>query len=104
MFAAHYADLSAYSKLRVYGDNGLVVRALFNRVADGSSDFVEKSGVITDGVFEVNLAEVGSYAHMNALKVNGGTGSAWRVMVVRFGPRKSLSTYVIAPYGQTFAH
>jgi O-glycosyl hydrolase len=82
VLASHYVDLSSYSRLRVYGDNGLSVRALFNRSTDTSSDYVEKSGTLTNGVFEVNLAEVGSYAHMNALKVNGGTGSAWRVMVV----------------------
>ncbi|MBR3453794.1 MAG: hypothetical protein IKH26_00570 [Bacteroidaceae bacterium] len=82
VFANHYVDLSPYNKLRVYGDNGLYVRALFNRAADGSSDFVEKNGSITNGVFEVDLTEIGSYVHMNALKVGGGTGSAWRVMVV----------------------
>ena len=82
VLASHYVDLSAYSRLRVYGDNGLSVRALFNRSTDTSSDYVEKSGTITNGVFEVNLSEVGAYAHMNALKVNGGTGSAWRVIVV----------------------
>ena len=83
VLATRYVDLSAYSKLRVYGDNGLYVRALFNRPTDTSSDFVEKNGTITNGVFEIDLASIGSYAHMNALKVGGGTGSAWRVMVVK---------------------
>ena len=58
------------------------IRALFNRPTDTSSDFVRKEGDITDGVFEVDLRSVGSYAHLNALKVGGGTGAAWRVMVV----------------------
>jgi O-glycosyl hydrolase len=80
--ALNYVDLTRYSKLRVYGDNGVRIRALFNRPTDTSSDFVEMAGDITDGVFEVDLKSVGAYAHMNALKVGGGTGSAWRVMVV----------------------
>ena len=80
--ALNYADLSRYSKLRVYGDNGVHIRALFNRPNDTSSDYVLKEGDITDGVFEVDLRSVGSYAHLNALKVGAGTGSAWRVMVV----------------------
>ena len=80
--ALNYADLTRYSKLRVYGDNGVHIRALFNRPNDTSSDYVLKEGDITDGVFEVDLRSVGSYAHLNALKVGAGTGSAWRVMVV----------------------
>ena len=80
--ALNYVDLTKYSKLRVYGDNGIRVRALFNRSTDTSTDFVEMAGEITDGVFEVDLSSVGEYAHMNALKVGGGTGAAWRVMVV----------------------
>ncbi len=47
-----------------------------------NNNYVEKVGEITDGVFEVDLKSVGEFAHMNALKVGGGTGSAWRVMVV----------------------
>ena len=82
VLALNYADLTRYSKLRVYGDNGVHIRALFNRPADTSSDFVLKEGDITNGVFEVDLRSVGSYAHLNALKVGGGTGAAWRVMVV----------------------
>ena len=82
VLALNYADLTRYSKLRVYGDNGVHIRALFNRSTDTSSDFVLKEGDITDGVFEVDLRSVGSYAHLNALKVGGGTGAAWRVMVV----------------------
>ena len=82
VLALNYADLTRYSKLRVYGDNGVHIRALFNRPTDTSSDFVLKEGDITDGVFEVDLRSVGSYAHLNALKVGGGTGAAWRVMVV----------------------
>ena len=82
VLALNYADLTRYSKLRVYGDNGVHIRALFNRPTDTSSDFVLKEGDITDGVFEIDLNSVGSYAHLNALKVGGGTGAAWRVMVV----------------------
>ena len=82
VLALNYADLTRYSKLRVYGDNGVHIRALFNRSTDTSSDFVLKEGDITDGVFEIDLSSVGSYAHLNALKVGGGTGAAWRVMVV----------------------
>ena len=82
VLALNYADLTRYSKLRVYGDNGVHIRALFNRPTDTSSDFVLKEGDITDGVFEIDLRSVGSYAHLNALKVGGGTGAAWRVMVV----------------------
>ena len=82
VLALNYADLTRYSKLRVYGDNGVHIRALFNRPTDTSSDFVLKEGDITDGVFEIDLSSVGSYAHLNALKVGGGTGAAWRVMVV----------------------
>lgn len=80
--ALNYVDLTRYSKLRVYGDNGVRVRALFNRSTDTSSDYVEMAGDITNGVFEVDLKSVGQYAHMNALKVGAGTGAAWRVMVV----------------------
>ena len=80
--ALNFVDLTNYSKLRVYGDNGVRIRALFNRSTDTSTDYVEMAGDITDGVFEVDLKSVGAYAHMNALKVGGGTGSAWRVMVV----------------------
>ena len=80
--ALNYADLTRYSKLRVYGDNGVHIRALFNRPNDTSSDYVLKEGDITNGVFEVDLRSVGSYAHLNALKVGAGTGAAWRVMVV----------------------
>lgn len=83
VLATRYVDLSGYSKLRVYGDDGLYVRALFNRPTDTSSDFVEKNGAIANGVFEIDLAGMGSYVHLNALKVGGGTGSAWRVMVVK---------------------
>ena len=80
--ALNYADLTRYGKLRVYGDNGVHIRALFNRPNDTSSDYVLKEGDITNGVFEVDLRSVGSYAHLNALKVGAGTGAAWRVMVV----------------------
>ena len=82
VLALNYADLTRYSKLRVYGDDGVHIRALFNRSTDTSSDFVLKEGDITDGVFEIDLSSVGSYAHLNALKVGAGTGAAWRVMVV----------------------
>lgn len=79
-----YADLSKYSKLRVYGDNGLGVRALFNRPTDTSSDYVEKAATITDNVFEIDLKEIGDFAHLNAIKVssNNNKGMVWRVMLV----------------------
>ena len=79
-----YADLSRYSKLRVYGDDGLEVRAIFNQQQTNSANFVEKAGAIADGVFEVDLAEVGGFAHLNALKIrtNNVRGSVWRIMVV----------------------
>ncbi len=80
--ALNYVDLTRYSKLRVYGDNGVHIRALFNRPTDSSNDYVLKEGDITNGVFEVDLKSVGAYAHMNALKVGAGTGAAWRVVVV----------------------
>ena len=47
-----------------------------------NSNLVEIPGEIENGVFEVDLKTVGDYAHLNALKVGGGSGSAWRVMVV----------------------
>ena len=51
-------------------------------IKEGSSDgFIEKAGNITDGVFEIDLASVGQYAHMNALKVGGGSGTVWSVTV-----------------------
>ncbi|MBR1465940.1 MAG: hypothetical protein IJ607_06220 [Bacteroidaceae bacterium] len=81
VYANSYADLSKYGTLRVYGDNGIHIRALFNRPTDSSSDFILKEGDITDGVFEVDLASVGQYAHLNALKVGGGSGTAWSVTV-----------------------
>ncbi len=46
-----------------------------------SNGFVEKAGNITDGVFEVDLASVGQFAHLNAIKVNGGSGTVWSVTV-----------------------
>ena len=81
--ALNYADLTPYSVLRIYGDDGMRIRALFNRSTDTSSDFVEKAGYITDGVFEVNLKSVGDYVHLNAIKVgNGDNGSVWRIRLV----------------------
>ena len=79
-----YADLSKYSKLRIYGDNGLEVRALFNRSTDTSSDYVEKSEVIDGNVFEIDLTEVGDFAHLNSIKVkaNNVKGMVWRIMLV----------------------
>lgn len=81
--ALQYADLTKYSKLRIYGDNGIGVRALFNRVSD-TGTFMEKSATITDNVFEINLSEVGDYAHLNSIKVssNANKGMIWRVMLV----------------------
>lgn len=79
-----YADLSKFSKLRIYGDNGLGVRALFNRPTDTSSDYVEKAATITDNVFEIDLKEIGDFAHLNSIKVssNNNRGMVWRVMLV----------------------
>ena len=81
VYANSYADLSKYGTLRVYGDNGIHIRALFNRPTDSSSDFILKEGDIANGVFEIDLASVGQYAHLNALKVGGGSGTAWSVTV-----------------------
>jgi poly(3-hydroxybutyrate) depolymerase len=51
-------------------------------IKEGSNDgFIEKAGNITDGVFEIDLASVGQFAHMNALKVGGGSGTVWSVTV-----------------------
>ncbi len=47
-----------------------------------NTNLIEKAGEIADGVFEVDLKTLGEFAHLNALKVGGGSGSAWRVMVV----------------------
>ena len=46
-----------------------------------SNGFIEKAGEIKNGVFEVDLASVGQFAHLNALKVGGGSGSVWSVTV-----------------------
>ncbi len=83
VLANQYADLTPYGRLSIYGDDGLVVRAMFNRPTDDSSDFVEMVGTITNGVYEINLAEVGDYAHLNALKIrtNDVKGSVWRICV-----------------------
>ncbi len=79
-----YADLTKYNKLRIYGDNGLEVRALFNRTTDTSSDYVEKSEVIDGNVFEIDLKEIGDFAHLNSIKVkeNNVKGMVWRIMLV----------------------
>ncbi|MBR1465942.1 MAG: cellulase family glycosylhydrolase [Bacteroidaceae bacterium] len=47
-----------------------------------NTNLIEKAGEIADGVFEVDLKTLGDFAHLNALKVGGGSGSVWRVMVV----------------------
>ena len=69
-----YADLTGCTKLTIQGSNGIQVRALFNRQTATGSDYVEKSGTITDGKFEINLNEVSSsYVHLNAIKTNWGS-------------------------------
>ncbi|MBR4591374.1 MAG: hypothetical protein IKO36_12085 [Bacteroidaceae bacterium] len=71
-----YADLTGCTKLTFLGNNGIQVRALFNRQTATGSDYVEKSGTITDGKFEINLSEVStSYVHLNAIKTNWGSPS-----------------------------
>ena len=69
-----YADLTGCTKLIIQGTSGMTVRALFNRQTATGSDYVEKSGDITNGKFEINLNEVSSsYVHLNAIKTGWGS-------------------------------
>ena len=70
----NYADLTGCTKLTVLGTDGITVRAIFNRQTATGSDFIEKSGTIADGKYEIPLSEVStSYIHLNAIKVGWGS-------------------------------
>ena len=71
-----YADLTGSKKLTVYGTDGLEIRALFNRQTASGSDYVEKTGTISEGKLVINLNEVSSsYVHLNAIKTSWGSPS-----------------------------
>lgn len=70
-----YADLTGCTKLTIKGTDGMSVRALFNRQTATGNDYVEKAGEISNGKFEINLSEVGSYVHLNAIKTGWGSAS-----------------------------
>lgn len=78
----NYADLSNYSRMMVSFEGG-VPRFLFNRVSDGGT-FTEVNSAGTYATVAGNLitidlkklaSENGGYAHLNAIKVNGGQTS-----------------------------
>ena len=71
-----YANLTGCTKLTINGTDGVVIRALFNRQTASGSDYIEKSGTITDGKYEINLSDVSSsYVHLNAIKTGWGSAS-----------------------------
>lgn len=88
-----YADITGCSKLTFYGTDGVQVRALFNRNEDET--FIEKSGTITNGKYEINLSDVStSYVHLNAIKTAWGSASGTIKNVYVNDPKSPIDYYL----------
>ena len=87
-----YSDLTGCTKLTIQGTDGVQVRALFNRNQDET--FIEKSGTITGGKFEIDLSEVStSYVHLNAIKTSWGSASGTIKNVYVNDPKSPIDYY-----------
>jgi hypothetical protein len=85
----HYADLTGYTKIVFEGTSGLELRVLMNRdVPDGTDGdwggaFLDRRCTIgANGMAEVVLSDL-TFAHLNSIKVNSGTGQVSSVTLVK---------------------
>lgn len=85
-----YADLTGCTKIVFEGTSGLELRVLLNRLEVGNGGGDNNGGAIIDrrctigsnGKAEVDLSDL-SYVHLNAIKVNSGSGSVSSVKLVK---------------------
>ena len=99
----NYADLTGYTTIKIYGTDGVQVRALFNR-AENKGDYIEKTVTIQNGVASINLAEVSSsYVHLNAMKTGWGSseGKVNIVSLVGSPSNPNSGEITAAPSGET---
>lgn len=83
-----YADLTGYSKIVFEGTPGLELRVLMNRDQPNGSD--EDGGTLLDwhctigdnGKGELSLSEL-AYAHLNSIKVYGGSGTISSIKLMK---------------------
>ena len=84
----NYADLTGYSKIVFEGTAGLELRVLLNRDvpnggdADGGAFLDRRCTIGTDGRAEVDLSDL-AFAHLNSIKVQGGSGQVSSITLVK---------------------
>lgn len=88
----NYADLSAYSALKVYG-TGANLRILMNRVADNGALTEVQVSPSVDGTI-LDLSSYG-FVHLNAIKVVNGGGETVISNITLIDPNASSVDYVI---------
>ena len=82
VYYTHYANLTGYDRLVIYGTQGVQLRVLLNRLEVGNGGGDQNGGALTeltttigdDGKAEVDLTSY-EFVHLNAIKLGWGSPS-----------------------------